>query len=126
MRTLILFTLMLLTLHTARAQDAYHAQVLTSLSSEFGLPANPQRILPNTETAVLAAAFDYGGQTQNFSVSNQPFTQARSRTVQQGTDPWAAGHVYPGQQAISAGDRLECLGTGFQFAVDLRGKHGHR
>ena len=70
MRTLILFTLMLLTLHTARAQDAYHAQVLTSLSSEFGLPANPQRILPNTETAVLAAAFDYGGQTQNFSVSN--------------------------------------------------------
>lgn len=107
MRTQLLLMLTLMALHTTRAQDAYHTQLLTNLSTEFSLPPNPQRILPNTEVAVLNAAFDYGGQTQNFSVSTQPFTQGRRRTVQQGTDPWLAGHGYPNQQAISTGDR--CL-----------------
>ena len=107
MRLIYLLFPMFLTLQTAFAQDAYHTQLLSGLSAEFGLPANPQRVLPNTETAVLNTAFDYGGQTQNFTINNQAFTQGRRRTVQQAADPWAAGHGYPNQQAINSGDR--CL-----------------
>ena len=101
------FLLLFACCNTLVAQDAYHTALSTLLQTTYSLPAQQQWVLPNTETATLAASINYGGITTNFSATAQPFTQARRREVTLQTNPWDAGHLYPNSSAISAGDR--CL-----------------
>lgn len=89
------------------AQDAYHGALLTQLQTGYGLPAGSQWALPNTETATFAGAVSYGATVTSFAPAGQPFSQARRFVVQQGDNPWDAGHLYRNTAAIASGDK--CL-----------------
>jgi len=103
----ILLPLLLACCNALSAQDAYHTALSTLLQTTYALPVPVQWVLPNTETATLAAAINYGGTTTNFTATGQPFTQARQRVVTQQANPWDAGHLYSNTSAITAGDK--CL-----------------
>lgn len=102
-----LLLLLLFTTTRLSAQDAYHTALSTLLQTTYALPAPVQWVLPNTETATLAATINYGGTTTNFTATGQPFTQARQRVVTLQANPWDAGHLYSNTSAITAGDK--CL-----------------
>lgn len=102
-----LLLLFLCTITRLSAQDAYHNALSTLLQSTYSLPTPVQWVLPNTETATLATAINYGGTTTSFTASGQPFTQARRREVTLQTNPWDAGHLYQNSTAVSSGDK--CL-----------------
>jgi endo-1,4-beta-xylanase len=106
MRQLLLCTLTLCA-GCLWAQDSYHTGLQSSLQTSFALPLVQQWALPNTETATLATVQNYGGTTTALTVTGQPFTQAQSRVVPQGNNPWDAGHGYPNSMGIAAGDK--CL-----------------
>ena len=96
---------LLLSARLLQAQDAYHVYLDTFLQNNYGLPSPQQWVLPNTETATLAGAINYGGATSNIGVSGQPFTQARRRVVTQQANPWDAGHLYVSSAGIASGDK---------------------
>lgn len=102
----LLFAL-LVSVRLLQAQDAYHTYLDTFLQNNYTLPAPQQWVLPNTETATLAGAINYGGSTSNITVVGQPFTQARRRVVTQQANPWDAGHLYISSTNIASGDK--CL-----------------
>ena len=93
-------------LFTLQAQDAYHAKLLDSITKKFNLPTTAQWVLPNTEAATLAIIGNYGGSTSNVSPTNTIFTLGQQRILNQGNNPWDAGHTYKNKTAIQKGDRF--------------------
>lgn len=98
---------LLLLCTSLQAQDSYHVYLDTFLQNQYNLPAVPQWILPNTETATQAVAYNYSGTTTNFNPGSQPFSLATRRTVTTGQNPWDAGSLYPNTWPINPGD--QCL-----------------
>jgi GH35 family endo-1,4-beta-xylanase len=95
------------------AQDAYHNDLNAGLQNDYNLPPLTQWILPNTESVTLAGSFNYGSTVSNLVPVGEIFSQARRLTVNQGNNPWDAGHLYRNNTAISVGDK--CL-----FVIWLR------
>ncbi|MDX1912647.1 MAG: hypothetical protein SFV22_14235 [Saprospiraceae bacterium] len=106
MKKILPFCLLILSMPLA-AQDAYHNTLNAQLQNDYALPALTQWVLPNTESATFAAAFNYGSNVANLTPAGQIFTQARQISVNQGNNPWDAGHLYQNNAAIVSGDK--CL-----------------
>jgi endo-1,4-beta-xylanase len=102
-----LFTVILgLFLFNLQAQDAYHIQILDSLSKKFKLPNTAKWVLPNTEAATIGIAINYSGTTTNITPLNTIFTLAQQRRISQVANPWDAGHKYENKLAIEKGDKI--------------------
>lgn len=67
MKKLLIFIIILAGC-SAMAQDAYHTNLQAGLQNEYSLPASTW-VLPNTEQATLAAAWNYGLSASEASVS---------------------------------------------------------
>jgi endo-1,4-beta-xylanase len=93
-------------LFNVQAQDAYHTKLLDSLSKKFALPITAKWALPNTESATLGIASNYGGATANITPANTIFTIAQQRSIVQTANPWDAGHKYSNKTAIQKGDKI--------------------
>ena len=115
MQKLLVFAAFALFLPGLSAQDAYHNELKNQLFTAYALPAGASWSLPDTETAIFANAATYGAAVTNFSPVGQPFLQARRFAVQQGSNPWDAGHLYRNTATIAAGDK--CL-----LVIWLRGE----
>jgi endo-1,4-beta-xylanase len=90
-----------------QAQGTYHTKLLDSLNNRFALPTTVKWVLPNTEAGTLGIVGNYGGSTSNITVTDAIFTTGQRRIVQQGNNPWDAGHTYKNKLAIAKGDK--CL-----------------
>ncbi|MBC7774168.1 MAG: endo-1,4-beta-xylanase [Phycisphaerae bacterium] len=106
MKKLLIPAFLMLVLRLS-AQDAYHNALNTQLQTNYGLPAVTQWVLPNTETATLNGAANYGSTVTSITPTGQIFSQARRLVVAQGLNPWDAGHLYQNTSAIANGDK--CL-----------------
>lgn len=106
MKNILPFCLFILSMPLA-AQDAYHNTLNAQLQNDYALPALTQWVLPNTESATFAVAFNYGSNVANLTPAGQIFSQARQLSVGQGNNPWDAGHLYRNNTAIVSGDK--CL-----------------
>ncbi|MFN0037500.1 MAG: endo-1,4-beta-xylanase [Saprospiraceae bacterium] len=104
MKNLLLSFALLLALRLS-GQDAYHNALNTQLQTDYGLPAIAQWVLPNTETATLNGAANYGSAVTAFTPTGQIFSQARQLVVTQGNNAWDAGHLYKNTTAIASGDK---------------------
>jgi endo-1,4-beta-xylanase len=91
------------------AQDAYHTGLISTLQTEFGLPATPTWALPNTETGTFNAVTNYGGTTSNLTVTGQLFTIGVQRVVNGGNNPWDAGTQFRNSAAITQGHHCQIV-----------------
>ncbi len=103
MKNLFLF-IILLTAHTAHAQDSYHNNLQTSLQTTYSLPAGTWA-LPNTEQATIAAAWSYGLTATEATVSGLDFSKMITFEIPQaGANQWNAGFGISNTAQINAGD----------------------
>lgn len=90
-----------------RAQDAYHTDLLQTLSDDYDLPAGSW-ISFDTEVANLDAASYYGDMELNTeTISGQAFTQVvRMEVNSGGGDPWTSAWSIRNPKPITKGHRL--------------------
>lgn len=89
------------------AQDAYHTWLKNKLQTDYNLTQTSEWVLSDNENTTLSNVINYGGTYAVVNISGQAFTKATKATINQGTNPWDAGHLFTNRSSISIGDR--CL-----------------
>jgi len=95
----LLFSLLL-------AQDAYHNQLQTSLSNDYGLPAGTW-VFNDTEAANYGQIASWGGSQSVINSDGQAFSRLSQVSISgQGNNPWDSGWKINNSTNIQQGDRV--------------------
>ena len=90
----------------ARAQDAYHAELVNYLNTAFTLP-NPTYPIGNTEAGINQRSYVYGASRSIVAAEGQDFSTTMRITTNPGlANPWDAAVGIQNQQVVAEGDVL--------------------
>lgn len=88
------------------AQDSYHNNLQSSLSSNYNLPSGTW-IFSNTEEANYSNISNWGGTRSSEAVTGQDFSQLSQMTIGgQGNNPWDSGWKINNNTSIQQGDKV--------------------
>lgn len=89
-----------------QAQDTYHTNLQSSLSSSYNLPSGSW-VFGDNEEAVYSGISNWGGSRLNEQVDGQPFSQYSQMTISgQGNNPWDSGWKINNSINIQQGDKV--------------------
>lgn len=103
---IVYFLLLSLSCLLLTAQDDYHNNLQTSLSSEYNLPSG-NWVFNNTETMNYSQIASWGGSQSVQAINGQTFTKLSQVSIAgQGNNPWDSGWKINNSSSIVQGDRV--------------------